>query len=149
MSPPPGPGTDVATLLYEAMDRAALAFLSILEDEEADINQKMRVFTQAQDWLGKREKFRPTGPDAGSEGIEMLRSMLDDPVKTIDRILSDKKCYEELEIRGWLPPPPKPAHRPTDAQAKARRRYEARGGGKEPEHPADDSTILLHKLGKV
>lgn len=141
--------------LFDAMDRAAIKLLEILDDpkDEAgkskyDIGTQMRAFTQAQDWLTKRERARPKDIEvADDEGIAMLRQLIADPAEMVDHILADPTCVAELKARDWLPPLAKKTGRPDQAAALARTRYKARQGDTEPEDDAEDSSELIAALG--
>lgn len=125
-----GPSTE--DRLFEAMDRAALFFISILENEEKDqegndrydIQLKMRLFDKGQAWLEKRRKMKPKATGEG-EGVEDMITWMNNPAT---RDMLKKAMFAEGFV---LIPEPKPG-RPTSQEAIVRQRYQAHKKGGQP-----------------
>lgn len=112
--------------LYAAMDRAALYFISILENDEKDeqgndlydIQLKMKLFDKGESWLLKRQKLKPSAGGGEGEGISELRSIMNDA--SAREMLRDM-MFEEGFVRI---PDPKPG-RPTKQEEVVRQRFKA------------------------
>ncbi len=129
------------------MDATATEMLVVLQNDEIkdgkpviDLKTKMAVFEMASGWLTKREKMRPKA-DAEDDGIALMRRMLEDPAKVVERLFGNAQFREALQARGWLPPAPKPPHRPSKAQAKQREDYAERKDELSGQVKADDSEL--------
>lgn len=112
-------------LLFEAMDRQALRFIDMLNDETKDesgaerydIQLKMKLFQMGQDWLIRRKKLRPGQEGEGEgEGIRDMRSWIADPGT---RSILEQAMFDA----GFVKAPAKKNGRPTKAEAAARQRY--------------------------
>lgn len=74
-------------LLFAAMDKQALRFIDMLNDEtrdddgrdKYDIQLKMRLFQMGQDWLIRRKKLKPDGGGQEGSAITDMRSWISDP----------------------------------------------------------------------
>lgn len=144
---------DIEQQLYDAMDKAASHLIQVLEDDSTttvdgkvvpnvDLKTKMAVFNQAQEWLTKRPKLRPRGSSSETEGIDLLRDLMADPERMVDRMLSDADMVEELKSRGWLAPSPRRPGRPTTAESQTIARRKARKAGTAEPRPDDDDSQL-------
>ena len=97
--------------LHEALDRSALSFLRILDEDDKlevsryDVNFRMKIFAQAQDWLAKRAKLKPADDVEDDAGVDLLREMVQDPESVVDRLQDNPKFIAALEMRGWLKEP--------------------------------------------
>lgn len=112
-----------------------------------DLKTKMAIFDKAVDWLKQAPKLRPGGKSSETEGIDLLRSMIADPIETIDRVLGDPACVRELESRNWLPPPPVRVGRPTLAESAHKARAKSRKKGVAELRPDDDDSKLAKLVG--
>lgn len=111
------------------MDRAAIGFLKILENEDkiegtdrpvVDLGTKMRVFEKAQDWLLKRSRAKPNESQADDAGIAALRGMMEDPFDIVAKFAENPEFHAALKKRGWLPPLSKKSGRPNAQEARER-----------------------------
>lgn len=117
--------------MFEAMDKAALTMIAVLENDSTDekgnlivsMSQRMEVFAMCERWMNRRAKSRPE--QEGDEGVNLLKQMMSDPKEVVGRLKNDPEFAEELEKIGWLRPPEKLKGRPTVAQAAHRAAYEA------------------------
>lgn len=86
--PSMGPDTEISLeqQILEGLDRSALVFLSILEDQSrgqdgnllVDVKTRADHFKMLVDWLTKRKKAQPEGAGAGMPPYEQIRKWLDD-----------------------------------------------------------------------
>lgn len=125
-------------LLFAAMDKQALRFIAMMNDEAKDedghprydIQLQIRLFQMGQDWLIRRKKLKPDG-DGVSEGsgITDMRQWMSDPdvKKTIEQMVWDA---------GFVKVPPKKNGRPRVEDRPVRSRFqeykEATAPTKEP-----------------
>lgn len=123
-SPPPGQDKDVETQLYDAMDRAALIMIKVLEDESTDLKIRLNVFEKADQWLTKRQKLKPKADDAA--GVGLLRDMMKSPAETAEELEENVEFRAQLMKMGWLPPPPKKNGRPNAQEQAYRTAYDER-----------------------
>lgn len=73
--------------LFEAMDRQALRFIEMLNDDTRDedghavydLQTKMKVFQIGQDWLIRRQKLKPAAAETEGSGIADMRAWINDP----------------------------------------------------------------------
>lgn len=73
--------------LREALDRQALRWIALLEDETKDedgiplysLETKERVFKRASDWLKESKRLFPDEARAEGDGVTLMRRMLKDP----------------------------------------------------------------------
>jgi len=146
---------DIESQLHAAMDKAAVALLKVLDNEEVDdhgrpkygIALKMSAFTKAQEWLAKRKKLAPESDD-GADGVAELRRMIDDPVQVVDRLRDNPHFHAALEAAGWIKePPPKVGPGRLTAAEKARRvRYAAAKEAKDRRDGQNDDSQLRDML---
>lgn len=141
LSPASPASQSIESRLLDAMDRAALHFISILENEDKDadghplydIQLKMKLFEKGENWLVKRRKLRPDTGGQEGEGVTELRAMINDPGtwNTLKEMLFEKGVV--------FVPEPKNG-RPTSQEALVRERYHEHQRAKKGEKPgADDS----------
>lgn len=107
------------------MDRQALRFIEMLNDEtkdedgseKVDIQLKMKLFQMGQDWLIRRRKLRPESEDGTEgDGVRDMRSWINDPGT---RSVLEQAMFDA----GFVKAPAKKNGRPTKAEAAARQRY--------------------------
>lgn len=127
--------------LLAAMDRAALYFISILDNDEKDedgndkydIQLKMKLFDKGESWLTKRKKLRPSTEGVEGEGITDMRAWINEPgnreaLKTV--------MFEE----GFVKIPEPKVGRPKKQEEVVRERYKAhKDAAKAKPDPNDDS----------
>lgn len=114
-------------LLFEAMDRQALRFINMLDDEEQDsdgnprvsIEMKLKVFDKGQEWLTKRQKLRPArAEEMEGAGIRDMRLWMNDPAKR-------EEMREMFEAVGVVVMPDAKVGRPTLKEKARREKYKA------------------------
>lgn len=114
---------------------------------DADMRLLMNIFEMATSWLTKREKLKPEAPDDDAAGVGVLRQMLEDPAKVVERLHANPKFREALRFRGWLPPPDKKTGRPSKADQAHREEYETRV--REEGHDREDGELARMLEGKI
>jgi len=139
-------------LLREAMNREAIRWISVLDNDQRDaegnplFDWKVRkeMFQMAQDWLIRSRKlWPPEDNDAEGEGVTNLRDWMNNP----ENVAALETMFK---ARGWLPPIPKKAGRPTKAEAAARQTFkEQKQALKNAEFQEDDSTLQALMKGKI
>lgn len=138
------------------MDRAALAMLRILENDEQlkdeagnmnpryDLRTKLQAFDKLGEWMKHREKSKPkAAEDDDSAGVDMLRELMGDPRALVERFIGDAGFIKALDAFGFIRVAPKPdvPGRLTKIAAGQRARVkEAQAAAAEPE--ADDDSQL-------
>jgi len=140
--------------LHEALDRSALSFLRILDEDDKlevsryDVNFRMKIFAQAQDWLAKRKKLKPDDEVQDDAGVDLLREMVQDPESVVDRLQDNPKFIAALEMRGWLKEPPKRAGpgRPRNSESERAKRYRDVQRAKQVEDGRNDDSELQKLL---
>lgn len=117
--------------LFESMDKAALAFIAILEstDEQYTLEDRMRVFNLGRDWLIRRAKLKPKPEEDGSPGVEEIKRLI----------------AEAATQGGYTRTPPVKRGRPAKAVSDARK---AARTSKEVRQDNDDDSGLRKLLGK-
>lgn len=147
--PPPADEPSVETRIFEAMDRAALTWIEMLDSKETDedgdlkvpIDLRMKLFEKGQEWLVKRQKLRPkTMDDAEGEGIRDMREWINSPDvrATLDTMMTES---------GYVKVPPKRPGRPTKAEEPMRARYKEFKQGQKDERDKDDDSGWQKLLG--
>jgi hypothetical protein len=138
--------------LHDALDRSALSFLRILEDDDTkpegasryDIGFRMKIFAQAQEWLAKRSKLKPADETQDDAGVDLLREMVQDPESVVDRLQDNPKFIAALEQRGWIKEPPKrngPGRPPRGDSERAARFREIKRAKQAEDGKTDDSQL--------
>lgn len=101
--------------LFEAMDRQALRFIEMLNDDTNDedghpvydLTTKMKVFQIGQDWLIRRQKLKPSATETEGSGITDMRSWINDPSvrSELDRLMFESGYVKmpEKKPRGGRP----------------------------------------------
>lgn len=136
-------GTTLSTeeRLFEAMDKAALTFIEMLNDDRkdedgnplVDVAMKFKLFEKGQDWLIRRQKLRPKGDESEGEGIKDMRLWMSDPAT---REVLKATMFEE----GFVVVPQKKNGRPKKAEEPVHQRYrEFKDSQKAEENANDDS----------
>lgn len=154
---PPGPAQSALQVqLYSATERLALALVQraerdLLKDPEAGkdgatVRELQTAVTFAMDLLVKLPKLKPEDPNKEDAGVDVLRQAMADPAAIVERLIANPKFIAALKAKGWLPPPPRPSHRPTKEQQLERIEYEARE--REVEAPPEDDSELRRMLSK-
>lgn len=104
--------------LFDALDRAALNLIAILDDNSVDeqnrpwytFQEKMAAFKQGENWLIKRQKLRPGDESQEAPGVDQLRALI----------------AEEAEKAGFLRAPMAKGKgrtgRPSNLEREARKR---------------------------
>lgn len=142
--------------LFDAMDKAALVMVQVLEDIEldakgaykVDLNTRMKVFEKAQDWLSRRQKLRPEQEGADDEGVSILRRMVQDPSAMVEQFIGNPVFIKALDNAGFVRTPPKKPGRPNAEERKVRERYKAAQPAFERAQSADDDSALRKALKK-
>lgn len=149
-----GPAPQIEARLFAAMDGMAATLLEALsqplngEQVAIDINLKLKVMTQAQDWMLKRERLKPKDDSEDGDGINDLRRRLKDPREWVPEFLNDPEFIHALEVHGWLRPLPyRPkGGRPTQEEAKLKAKREQRERAHENVKAEDDDSALARML---
>jgi hypothetical protein len=118
---PASPSTE--DKLFEAMDRAALKWIEMLDNDELGedgelkipIELRFKLFEKGQDWLVRRKKLKPVD-DSEGEGITDMRAWINNPAmqEMLDQMMFD---------RGYVKLPPRKKGRPTAAESLVRDRF--------------------------
>lgn len=108
------------------------------------LKEMMAALAMAQDFLVKLPKLRPAEDDTDQAGIGLMRDMLADPAAVVERLHANAVFIKALRMKGWLPPPARPSHRPTREQAAHREEYQVRQ--REVDGPTDDDSELSSML---
>lgn len=134
--------------LFEAMDRQALRFIEMLNDEsldadgndKVDIQLKMKLFAMGQDWLIRRKKLRPISADeTEGEGVRDMREWINNPEA---RTALEQAMFEA----GFVKAPVKKNGRPTKSEAAVRERFQAYKETKGAESAKNDDSGLAAML---
>lgn len=154
--PQPGLDQPLQAQLYSATERLALALINRAEQElltppkeggsPASVKELQAAVEFAMNLLVKLPKLKPEDADKEDAGVDMLRQALAEPAAVVERLIGNAKFTQALKAKGWLPPPARPAHRPTREQQAERVEYEARA--REQEMPEDDDSELKRMLSK-
>lgn len=149
--PPPGPELPLQNRLFSATERLAVALVERAEEEmlakpapgkePPSLKELMAALAMAQDFLVKLPKLRPEDEEKDGAGVDALRQMMADPVLVVERLQANPKFITALKARGWLPPPVRPAHRPTKEQAADREAYAQRQRETAEDADEDDSEL--------
>ena len=149
LSGPSGTGQSTEDKLFDAMDRTALKFIDLLNDDSVDdegrpnvdIAMKFKLFDKAEAWLTKRQKLKPSDHSVEGAGITDMRSWMSDPVA--------KKALEATIFEmGFVKVPDKKPGRPRKEDLPARERYNKFTTAKKAEEGAQDDsawTALLEE----
>lgn len=125
--------------LFDALDRAALKLIAILDDTSVDeqnrpwysFQEKMAAFKQGENWLVKRQKLRPGDDSQEAPGVENLRALI----------------AEEAEKAGFLRAPvAKGKGRPTLLEKEAKNRVREASLAKLMKDVASDDSKLQNLL---
>ncbi len=152
-----GPGESVSDeRMFNAADKMALAMVEWLEGYDkkelapSQLKMVMDAFSTVTQWLSRRQKLRPPEDASGTEGVDMLREMMNDPEKIVDRMHADPRFRAALKKHGFLGPPVKKPKggRPSKEEAADKDAYEKRMAILNPSEAADDSQ-LARMIGKV
>lgn len=111
------------------------------------LKEMMAALTMAQDFLIKLPKLRPADDDNDEAGISLMRDMLADPAAVVERLHANPVFMKAMKMKGWLPPPARPHHRPTRDQSAEREEYQARQ--REVDAPPDDDSELSKMLARA
>lgn len=131
------------------MDRAALRFIEMLDDESKDDDgnplidtaMKFKLFDKGQDWLTKRQRLKPTGSETEGSGITDMRAwMTDDKAK--------KALEDTIFEMGFVKAPAKHVGRPRVEERPVRERFKAHQDAKKAEAGANDDSGWEGLLGE-
>lgn len=135
--------------MLDAMDRAALSMITILDDDKKDDNgrpiwslkEKMQVFDRGQQWLEKRKKVKPEETDQAEAQVlvERLKEYMGGPEFLVERYHDDPAFIAALQAKGWLAPVKRRPGRQKKADAEAQAVYDAEVQRRRADD--DDSTL--------
>lgn len=112
--------------------------------EEFDWKTRKEMFQLAENWLIRSRKLWP--PETNEEegiGVTNLRDWMNDP----ENIAAMEAMFK---ARGWLPPVPKKAGRPSKSEAAQRERFKAQKAAlAEAEGEEDDKALQALLRGKI
>lgn len=156
-SPPPsGAAPGLQAKLYETTERLALALVERAENDLANsakgvegpsAREIQQVLEFAMALLVKLPKLKPD--DAAEDaGVDVLRLAMTDPAETAQRLQANPKFIEAMRDLGWLPPPPRPHHRPTKDQQAERQAYDKRLAEEPKAPPEDEDDSVLQGMLK-
>lgn len=94
--------------------------------ERPALKEQLAIFATAEGWLSRRERYKPKEETEDDAGIRLLREMMADPAKVVDRLHANPTFREALAAKGWLEPPARPRHRPSKKAVAHRKAYDER-----------------------